>query len=71
MMNVGFMRWSGKRINSRIRCRVERSFNCIPLEDDEICRACFEEDTEPTVGAAPVITGKKNAGGNKEEKEER
>jgi peptidoglycan L-alanyl-D-glutamate endopeptidase CwlK len=39
-----FTGWAVGRLKGRARCSVEKSFRCIPLDGDRICRACFEKD---------------------------
>lgn len=36
-------------------CRVEQSLNCLPLEKDPICRACYEADTSAVIPAKAGI----------------
>ncbi len=61
MMNTRFSIWSSKRIMRRLRCTVEKSFRCIPLEDDEICARCFGADG----GGAAAVEKEKGRRGPK------
>lgn len=36
--------WSLKQLTENQPCRVEPSTSCIPLREDPMCQACFEED---------------------------
>lgn len=49
----GFRKWALKRLQARIRCRIEKSLHCIPLECDEICASCFNAEAAGKSDAAP------------------
>ncbi|MDA8173329.1 MAG: hypothetical protein M0018_01920 [Nitrospiraceae bacterium] len=55
VVDGGFIRWAGKRAG-KVRCRIEKSFQCLPLENDEICLGCYQtvlEARDDGNGGAP------------------
>lgn len=44
VLNEKFTGWAVRKMKGRAMCRVENSFRCIPLDGDEICEACYEDE---------------------------
>ena len=40
--------WSIKRLLEEIPCVIEDTLSCVPLEDDPVCRACWQTLKEET-----------------------
>ncbi|GAB4389025.1 MAG: hypothetical protein Kow0025_11860 [Thermodesulfovibrionales bacterium] len=40
---MSYESWALERLMERPRCAVESSLRCLPLRNDPICAACYEE----------------------------
>lgn len=49
-MKKSFERWALERLKAKPRCKVEKSFLCIPLRADPICGACRKADEDEGEG---------------------
>ncbi|MDA8155912.1 MAG: hypothetical protein M0Z52_05605 [Actinomycetota bacterium] len=65
MVDDGFIRWAGKRAG-KTRCRIERSFQCLPLENDEICIGCYQMELRAMDDGTEGALGREDMKGDSE-----
>ena len=54
-MGISYDDWVVGRLRDRALCRVEPGMSCIPLREDPICRACFDDDMAMMQEADSII----------------
>jgi len=60
-MKPSYTEWSNERRQSGDKCRHVTSMSCIPLQDDRMCRACYQEDMQRQGYARPYMYGRFNS----------